>query len=87
MMTNSQQNDNNNPQLHQNLTLNQMIQYHLEILKHQQKPDEEEEDDDDDDYNPLKAEYLQLLEDIKSKAMSERRRLPKLKNDKNLKKE
>ena len=46
-------------------------------------------DDDDYDYNysydQLNDEYLELLEEIKSQPMKERKKLPKLKNDKKLK--
>ena len=45
-------------------------------------------DDDDDyeyDYDQLKNEYLELLEEVKSQPMKERKKLSKLKNDKKLK--
>ena len=45
-------------------------------------------DDDDDydyDYDQLKYEYLELLEEVKSQPMTERKKLSKLKNDKKLK--
>ena len=41
--------------------------------------------DNDDDYEQLKDEYLELLEEAKSQPMKERKKLPKLKNDKKLK--
>ena len=84
MMTNSQKKNNN----------------HFTTVPEPEEPDPESDDpvpsrghetpaepdeDDDDDYGQLKAEYLELHEEIKSKAVSERRRLPKLKNGKNLK--
>ena len=40
---------------------------------------------DDDDYDQLKDEYLELLEEAKSQPKKERKKLPKLKNDKKLK--
>ena len=45
-------------------------------------------DDDDDyeyDYDQLKHKYLELLEEVKSQPMKERKKLSKLKNDKKLK--
>ena len=45
-------------------------------------------DDDneyDHDYDQLKDEYLELLKEVKSKPMKERKKLSKLKNDKKLK--
>ena len=45
-------------------------------------------DDDDDydyDYDQLKDEYVELLEDIKSQPMKERKKLSRVKNDKKLK--
>ena len=45
-----------------------------------------ERPDDDDDYDQLKDEYLQLLEEVKFQPMKDRKKLSKLKNDKNLKK-
>ena len=45
-------------------------------------------DDDDDydyDYDQLKDEYVELLEEVKSQPMKERKKLSKLKNDKKLK--
>ena len=45
-------------------------------------------DDDDDydyDYDQLKDEYLELLEEVKSQPMKERKKLSKVKNDKKLK--
>ena len=41
--------------------------------------------DDNDDYHNLKNEYLDLLEKVKVQPLKTRQRLPKLKNDKNLK--
>ena len=46
------------------------------------------DDDDDDydfDYDQLKDEYLELLEEVKSQSMKERKKFSKLKNDKKLK--
>ena len=43
------------------------------------------DDDDDYDYDQLKYEYLELLEEVKSQPMKERKKLSKLKNDKKLK--
>ena len=42
-------------------------------------------DDDGDDYDQLKDEFLELLEEVKSQPMKERKKLSKLKNDKKLK--
>ena len=45
-------------------------------------------DDDDDydyDYDQLKDEYVELLEEVKSQPMKERKKLSKVKNDKKLK--
>ena len=42
-------------------------------------------DDYDYDYGQLKDEYLELLEEVKSQPMKERKKLSKLKNDKKLK--
>ena len=45
-------------------------------------------DDDDDydyDYDQLKDEYIELLKEVKSQPMKERKKLSKLKNDKKLK--
>ena len=42
-------------------------------------------DDYDYDYDQLKYEYLELLEEVKSQPMKERKKLSKLKNDKKLK--
>ena len=53
--------------------------------KHPIPPTYHETPDDDDDYDQLKDEYLQLLEEVKSKPMKERKKLSKLKNDKKLK--
>ena len=41
--------------------------------------------DNDDDYDQLKDEYLELLEEVKSQPMRERKKLSKLNNDKKLK--
>ena len=41
--------------------------------------------DDNDDYNKLEDEYLELLEEVKSHPMKERKKLSMLRNDKNLK--
>ena len=46
------------------------------------------DDDDDDydyDYDQLKDEYVELLEEVKSQPMKERKKLLKVKNDKKLK--
>ena len=43
------------------------------------------DDDDDYDYDQLKDEYLELLEEVKSQPMKERKKLSNLKNDKKLK--
>ena len=42
-------------------------------------------DDCDYDYDQLKDEYVELLEEVKSQPMKERKKLSKLKNDKKLK--
>ena len=41
--------------------------------------------DHDYDYDQLKDEYLELLEEVKSQPMKERKKLSKVKNDKKLK--
>ena len=46
----------------------------------------DEPEDNTDDYEQLKEEYLELLEDIKSQPMKNRKKLPKLKMNKNTKK-
>ena len=46
----------------------------------------EEPEDNTDDYEQLKEEYLDLLEDTKSQPMKNRKKLPKLKMNKNTKK-
>ena len=43
------------------------------------------DDDDDYDYDQLKDEYAELLEEVKSQPMKERKKLSKVKNDKKLK--
>ena len=43
------------------------------------------DDGDDYDYDQLKHEYLELVEEVKSHLMKERKKLSKLKNDKKLK--
>ena len=45
-----------------------------------------EPEDNTDDYEQLKEEYLELLEDTKSQPMKNRKKLPKLKMNKNTKK-
>ena len=45
-----------------------------------------EPEDNADDYEQLKEEYLELLEDTKSQPMKNRKKLPKLKMNKNTKK-
>ena len=41
--------------------------------------------DDNDDYDKLRNEYLHLLEEVKAQPLKARQKLPKLKNDKYLK--
>ena len=57
--------------------------------KHPIPPTNHETPDDDDDYDYdyglLKDEYLELLEEVKSQPMKERKKLSKLKNYKKLK--
>ena len=48
-------------------------------------PDDDDDYDHDYDYDQLKDEYLELLKEVKFKAMKERKKLAKLKNDKKLK--
>ena len=48
-------------------------------------PTNHETPNDNDDYDQLKDEYLELLEEVKSQPMKERKKLPKPKNNKNLK--
>ena len=58
--------------------------------EHPIPPTYRETPDDNDDYDydsdQLKDEYLELLEEVKSQPMKQRRKLSKLKNDKKLKK-
>ena len=42
------------------------------------------DDDDDYDYDQLKDEYVELLEEVKSQPMKERKKLSRVKNDKKL---
>ena len=44
------------------------------------------DDNDDYDYDQLKDEYLELLKEVKSQPMKQRRKLSNMKNDKKLKK-
>ena len=46
----------------------------------------DDNDNYDYDYDQLKYEYLELLEEVKSQPMKQRRKLSKLKNEKKLKK-
>ena len=46
----------------------------------------DDNDDYDYDYDQLKDEYLELIKEVKSQPMKERKKLSKLKNDKKLKK-
>ena len=60
----------------------------LEVIPKSEHPipptyHETQDDDDDYDYDQLKYEYLELLEEVKSQPMKERKKLSKLKNDKN----
>ena len=48
-------------------------------------PDDDDDYDHDCDYDQLKDEYLELLKEVKSQPMKERKKLSKLKNDKKLK--
>ena len=48
-------------------------------------PDDDNDYDHDYDYDQLKDEYLELLEEVKSQPIKERKKLSKLKNDKKLK--
>ena len=48
-------------------------------------PDDDNNYDHDCDYDQLKDEYLELLKEVKSQPMKERKKLAKLKNDKKLK--
>ena len=43
------------------------------------------DNDDDYDYDQLKDEYVELLEEVKSQPIKERKKLSKVKNDKKLK--
>ena len=53
--------------------------------EHPIPPTYHETPDDDYDYDQLKYEYLELLEEVNSMSMKERKKLYKLKNDKKLK--
>ena len=62
----------------------------LEVIPEPEHPipptyHETPDDNDDYDYDQLKDEYLELLEEVKSQPMKQRRKLSKLKNDKKLK--
>ena len=46
---------------------------------------DEDDDDYDYDYDQLKDEYLELLEEVKSQPMKERKKVSELKNEKKLK--
>ena len=48
-------------------------------------PDDNDDYDYDYDYEQLKDEYLELLEEVTTQPMKQRRKLSKLKNDKKLK--
>ena len=48
-------------------------------------PDDDDDYDYDYDYDQLKDEYLELLEEVKSHPLKERKKLSKLKNEKKLK--
>ena len=48
-------------------------------------PDDDDDYDHDYDYDQLKDEYLELLKEVRFQPMKERKKLPKLKNDKKLK--
>ena len=62
----------------------------LEVIPESEHPisptyhETSDDDDDDYDYDQLKYEYLELLEEVKSQPMKERKKLSKLKNDKKL---
>ena len=49
------------------------------------KPDDDDDYGHDYDYGQLKDEYLELLKEVKSQPMKDRKKLSKLKNDKKLK--
>ena len=62
----------------------------LEVIPESEHPipptyHETPDDDENYDYDQLKYEYLELLEEVKSQPMKERKKLSKLKNDKKLK--
>ena len=68
-----------------------LVPVELEVIpepEHSIPPTYHETPDDDDydyDYDQLKYEYLELLEEVNSQPMKERKKLYKLKNDKKLK--
>ena len=67
-----------------------LVPVELEVILESEHPipptyHETPDDDDDYDYDQLKYEYLELLEEVKSQPMKERKKLSKLKNDKKLK--
>ena len=67
-----------------------LVPVELEVIPEPEHPmpqtyHERPDDDDDYDYDQLKYEYLELLEEVKSQPMKERKKLSKLKNDKKLK--
>ena len=62
----------------------------LEVIPESEHPipptyHETPDDDDDYGYDQLKYEYLELLKEVKSQPMKERKKLSKLKNDKKMK--
>ena len=62
----------------------------LEVIPEQEHPipptyHETPDDDDDYDYEQLKDEYIELIEEVNSQPMKERKKLSKLKNDRKLK--
>ena len=64
-----------------------LVLVELEVIPEPEHPIPQmyHETPDDYDYDQLKEEYLQLLEEVKSQPMKERKKLSKLKNDKKLK--
>ena len=67
-----------------------LVPVELEVIpkpEHPIPPTYHETPDDDDDYDcdQLKDEYLELLEEVKSQPLKERKKLSKVQNDKKLK--
>ena len=61
--------------------VNPELEHPIPATNHE-TPDYDDDYDHDYDYDQLKDEYLELLEEVKSQPMKEKKKLSKLKNDK-----